>query len=170
MGQALERYRDTVTATKGCEQTERCAINALLRTKLARTPLDKLTSAQIAAHRDRRLQSVKPSTVARELGWLQHAIDVACSDWGQSVPSGNPVKQVRRPRIDNRRERRLQAGEWPTLLDAVDNKRSPLMRPLLTLALETGMRQCSPRHADLRGQCGSSLLTNGAFVSCDGCL
>ncbi len=40
----------------------------------------------------------------------------------------------------DRRERRLQPGEWQALLDPVNVKRSPLMRPLLTFALETAVR------------------------------
>lgn len=84
---------------------------------------------------------MKPATVVRELGWMQHAIDIACSDWGQSVRDGNPVKQVRRPRINNRRERRIQSGEWQALFDAVNEVRLPLMKPLLALALATGMRR-----------------------------
>lgn len=103
--------------------------------------LDRLTPTDFIALRDRRLRSMKPATVVRELGWMQHAVDIACSDWGQHIRDGNPVKQVRRPRIDNRRERRLQAGEWQKLLDAVNETRLPLMKPLLSLAFATGMRR-----------------------------
>ncbi|MFZ1726826.1 MAG: site-specific integrase [Albidovulum sp.] len=154
--QVLERYRDEVTNTKRCVENESYAINGFLRScpKLASKRLDKLTAADFVAHRDRRLQKVKPATVVRELGWIQHAIDVACSDWGQRVGDGNPVKKARRPRINNRRERRLQVGEWQALFDAVNEVRTPLMRPLLELALATGMRRgellsVQWRHVDL---------------------
>jgi integrase len=85
---------------------------------------------------------------------MQHAIDIACNDWGQHLPNGNPVRQVRRPKINNRRERRLQAGEWQALLDAVSDQRTPLLKPLLRLALATGMRRgellgMQWRHVDL---------------------
>lgn len=143
LGQVLERYRDEITSTKRCADNETYAINGFLRScaKLAGKSIDKLTTADFIAHRDRRSQKMKPATVVRELGWMQHAIDIACSDWGQRVRDGNPVKQVRRPRINNRRERRLQAGEWQALLDAVNEARLPLMKPLLALALATGMRR-----------------------------
>lgn len=154
LADVLTRYRDDVTATKRCADTERCAINAFLRTKLSRTRLDKLTAAEVAAHRDKRLRTVKPSTAVRELGWLQHAIDIACADWQQHVPNGNPVKQMRRPRVDNRRERRLQAGEWERLMHAAHARANPLMPMLLTLAIETAMRRgellaMEWRHVDL---------------------
>ncbi|MEM6474513.1 MAG: site-specific integrase, partial [Planctomycetota bacterium] len=141
VGQVLERYRDEVTAKKRCANNERYAINGFLRSGLASMRLDKLTPARVSRYRDQRLVHVKPATVVRELGWLQHAIDIACSDWGQQLPEGNPVKPVRRPSIDNRRERRLQAAEWERLLDAVHDERTPLMKPLLKMALATGMRR-----------------------------
>jgi len=143
LGQVLERYRDEITSTKRCADNETYAISGFLRScpKLASKSIDNLTAADFIAHRDRRSQKMKPATVVRELGWIQHAIDIACSDWGQRVREGNPVKQVRRPRINNRRERRLQAAEWQALLDAVNETRLPLMKPLLALALATGMRR-----------------------------
>lgn len=143
LGQVLERYRDEVTSNKRCVENETYAINGFMRSckKLSGKRIDKLTTADFVAHRDHRMQRVKPATVVRELGWMQHAIDIACSDWGQRVRDGNPVKQVRRPRVHNGRERRLQAGEWQALLEAVNEARLPLMKPLLRLALETGMRR-----------------------------
>lgn len=143
LGQVLERYRDEITSAKRCADNETYAISGFLHSnsRLAAKSTDKLTAADFIAHRDRRLQKMKPATVVRELGWMQHAIDIACSDWGQRVHEGNPVKQVRRPRINNRRERRLQTVEWQALFDAVNETRLPLMKPLLALALATGMRR-----------------------------
>ena len=122
LGQVLERYRDEITSAKRCADNETYAINGFLRScrQLSDKYLDKLTVSDFIAHRDARAKNVKPATVVRELGWMQHAIDIACSDWGQRVLDGNPVKRVRRPRVNNRRERRLQAGEWQALLDAVN--------------------------------------------------
>jgi integrase len=156
LGQVLERYRDEVTSTKRCADNETYAINGFARScpKLVAQRIDKLTTTDFIKYRDRRLQNMKPATAVRELGWMQHAIDIACSDWGQCVRDGNPVKQVRRPRINNRRERRLQAGEWQALFDAVNEARLPLMKPFLSLALATGMRRgellsMQWRHVDL---------------------
>jgi hypothetical protein len=87
LGHLLERYRDEITSAKRCADNERCAINGFLRacSKLARKRIDKLTPADFIAHRDRRLQKMRPATVVRELGWMQNAVDIACSDWGQRV-------------------------------------------------------------------------------------
>jgi len=142
-GEVLTRYRDAITSLKRCAENETYAINGFMRScpELAAKRIDKLTNTDFVAHRDRRLQLMKPATVVRELGWMQHAIDIACADWGQRLKDGNPVKQVRRPRIDNKRERRLQSTEWQALLGAVNDARTPLMKPLLALALATGMRR-----------------------------
>ncbi len=141
LGEVMTRYRDEVTPTKRCANKEWHAVNAFLRSTLAGVRMDRLSAAQLAAHRDMRLQSGSaPATVVRELGWLQHAIDIAIRDWGIPLRE-NVVKRVRRPRIDNRRERRLRLGEWERLIRAAHECGNALMPPLLVLALETGMRR-----------------------------
>lgn len=102
----------------------------------------QLTPARVAAYRNLRLQHVKPSTVVRELDWVQHATDNASSNWGQRLQDGNLDTQVRRPKIHNRRERRLQQGERQKLLSVVHNERTPLMKLLLKPALATGNPHC----------------------------
>jgi integrase len=87
------------------------------------------------------LRVVKPATVCRALGVMQQAVDTAMREWSVRIPSGNPFKQVRKPRIDNRRERRLQAGEWEALTREAVRCSNPLVRVALILALETGMRR-----------------------------
>src|SRR4029453_16648401 len=53
----------------------------------------------------------------------------------------NPVKWVRRPQVPRGRTRRLKAGEEARLLAACDSGRTPLMKPLIILAIETAMRR-----------------------------
>ncbi|WP_422050342.1 tyrosine-type recombinase/integrase [Shimia sp.] len=143
LSEVMNRYRDDVTSAKRCADNESYAIDGFLResSNLAGRKVGKLKASDFVAYRDRHMKSMKAATVVRELGWLQHALDVACADWGQHLPQGNPVKPVRRPKIDNRRERRLQDGEWHALLGAIHQARSPLLKPLLVLALATGMRR-----------------------------
>lgn len=142
LAQVLERFRDDVVPTHRSGVNETTSINAMLRDhrQLAHTRLDELTSTDVAKWRDKRLQQVKPSTVVREMTLVQSAIQHILDTEGKPG-SVNVLKQVKRPRVDDRRERRLQPGEWQRLLDVIDNQRTPMMRPLLTLALETGMRR-----------------------------
>ncbi|WP_050603811.1 site-specific integrase [Ruegeria sp. 6PALISEP08] len=116
--------------------SERWRLHALARTKLATLRIDVLTAAEVAAWRDRRVQEAKPSTVVRELSLMQTAIDHQLDD-----SDANPVRHVRRPRISDRRERRLTGDEWQRLLDAAVQCKNALMLPLIVLARETACRR-----------------------------
>jgi integrase len=137
-GTLLARYANEVTPTKRGAVSERARINSIVRCPIAHRTLAKLTSSDIATYRDERLKTVAPATIIRELNTISHAIEVASREWGLWVPR-NPVKLVRRPPVPRGRTRRLKDGEEQRLLDAWDRRRSPLLRPLIILAIETGM-------------------------------
>ena len=149
---ALAKYRDTVAPTHRSGDREQRCIDAMLKhhQRFTRLRLDTLTVADVSKWRDERLQKVAASTVVRELTLLQGAV-------GHALDAGavNVVQQVKRPRVDDRRERRLQAGEWQRLMQACDQDRNKLLRPLLVLAVETAMRRgelltMQWRHVDLQ--------------------
>jgi integrase len=136
----LIRYRAEVTPTKRGAVSESSRINSILRCPIAHRTLAKLTSADVATYRDERLKSVAPATVVRELNTVSHAIEIASREWGLWLPR-NPVKLVRRPPIPRGRTRRLKDGEEQRLLAACDRGRTPLLKPLIVLAIETAMRR-----------------------------
>ncbi len=140
LGELLRRYANQVTPTKRGAVSEKARINSIVRCPIAHRTLAKLTSSDIATYRDERLQLVAPATVVRELSTVSHAIEIATREWGLWLPR-NPVKLVRRPPIPPGRTRRLQDGEEQRLLGACDGGRTPLLRPLIILAIETGMRR-----------------------------
>lgn len=159
----LARYVAEVTPGKRGAVAERARINSISRCPIAHRTLAKLTSADVATYRDERLQSVAPATVVRELNTISHAIDLASREWGLWVPR-NPVKLVRRPPVPRGRTRRLNEGEEQRLLDACDRGRTPLMKPLIVLAIETGMRRGELlglrwEHVDLKRQVAHLPLT-----------
>ncbi|NOC83340.1 site-specific integrase [Ruegeria sp. HKCCD6428] len=118
---------------------ERWRLHALARTRMAKLRIDVLTVDDIVQWRDLRMRDARPSTVVRELSLIQTAIDRQLGD--RANTSMNPVRHVKRPRVDDRRERRLTDHEWQQLLDAAGKCLNPLMRPLLVLARETAMRR-----------------------------
>jgi integrase len=136
----LTRYCAEVTPGKRGAVSEASRINSILRCPISHRTLAKLTSADVATYRDERLKSVAPATVVRELNTVSHAIEVATREWGLWLPR-NPVKLVRRPQVPRGRTRRLKAGEEARLLAACDSGRTPLMKPLIILAIETAMRR-----------------------------
>jgi integrase len=140
LGELLARYRTEVSPTKRSASSELARIGAICRRDICHRTLAKLTSTHIAGYRDERLQSVAPATVVRELNTLSHAIETALREWGLWLPR-NPVKMVRRPSVPQGRKRRLEDGEEERLLAACDRGRTPLLKQLVILAIETGMRR-----------------------------
>lgn len=136
----LSRYANEVTPTKRGAVSERARINSIVRCAISHRTLAKLTSSDIATYRDERLKTVAPATIVRELNTISHAIEIATREWGLWVPR-NPVKLVRRPPVPRGRTRRLKEGEEQRLLDACERGRTPLLKPLIVLAIETGMRR-----------------------------
>jgi integrase len=140
LGALLSRYRDEVSPTKRGAQQEIQRIDVLVRHDICHRTLAGLSSSDIAAYRDHRMKEVAPSTVVRELAIISHAVEVAQREWGFHLPF-NPVKRVRRPTVANVRNRRLEGDEEQRLLDACDTGKTPCLKPLLIVAIETGMRR-----------------------------
>ncbi|WP_425043816.1 integrase [Primorskyibacter sp. S87] len=140
-GSVLCRYKDEVAKGKLAGGNEALMIASILRDrKLAETRLNRLTASKVAFWRDQCLQNMQPATVCRYLGIMQHALDIAVTDW-QMPLAHNVIKDVRRPRVNNRRERRLRGNEQAVLIEACEQYSNPQMAPLVRLALATAMRR-----------------------------
>lgn len=136
----LERYRDTVVPQKRGRDIETIIINAFLRQRLAARSLASIGPSDFASYRDARLKVVKPATINRELGVIQHAFDIARKEWDVPLRE-NPLKLIRKPRLGPGRKRRLQDGEEERLIGATAKGRNKLILPLVLFALETAMRR-----------------------------
>ncbi|APX83432.1 integrase [Methylorubrum extorquens] len=140
LAQVLTRYRDEVSPGKRSAVSEVARINAILRRPICHRTMTLLSSADLAAYRDERLKVVAPATVIRELNTISHAIDTARREWSIHLAQ-NPCKLVRRPSPPRGRTRRLEGNEEQILLAAADAGRVRYLRPLIELAVETGMRR-----------------------------
>lgn len=136
----LARYLIEITPTKRSASTEAYRIKALMKRNIVHRTLAMLSSADVATYRDERLKVVSTSSVIRELNTIAHAVDVARKEWGVHLVQ-NPARMIRRPAPPRGRDRRLNGDEEQLLLEAADAGRSPYMRPLIILAIETAMRQ-----------------------------
>lgn len=140
LGDILKRYRDEVSPMKRSAKTEIIRLNAIIRRDVCHRTLAMLSSSDLAAYRDERLKSVAPATVIRELNTISHALDIAQQEWSIYL-ARNPAKLVRRPSPPKGRTRRLAGDEEQKLLDACAKGRNPLLKPIIILAVETGMRR-----------------------------
>ena len=104
LGDALRRYCEEVTPSKGGKRWEEIRINAILRDKdlPINSPIGEATSESLGKWRDKRLKVVSAGTVLRDFGVLSAVLEEARREW-KWIPV-NPVKDVRKPRAPEHRE------------------------------------------------------------------
>lgn len=149
---ALKRYLKEVTPTKRplSQASDECRAKPLAL-HLGKYSLATLTPEIIAQYRDMRLsgddrkdarggpQPRAKNTVRLDLALLGHMFSIAIKEWGIGL-AYNPVLSIRRPAPGPGRNRRLAQGEEARLLEAVDAHSNPMLRWIVRIALETGMR------------------------------
>lgn len=136
----IERYRDTITPRKRGQEVETIRLNVFMRHDFSTLTLAQVTSMAFARFRDQRLAQVGAGTVIKELSLLQSVFEVARREWDIPLLS-NPLSTVRKPSAPKARERRLEAGELDVLIGGCTKCRNKLIKPLILLAIETGMRR-----------------------------
>ena len=152
LAELLTRYKREITPNKKSKDIESVKIDVILKdATLPGLSMAVLSSADIAAWRDRRLQVVTGGTVNREIDVLSTAINHARREWRIHIE--NPVALVKRPEKARSRDRCLTEeeerylsealGEAPRRTDGtfVKAARNPYFMPVMKLALETAMRR-----------------------------
>ena len=140
LGDLIGRYiKEVLPSMKGYVE-DSYRLKAIQRRDIAKINMARLSSLQIASYRDERLTKVAPNTVIRELAYLSSVINHARREWGINIP--NPVLMVRRPQMPKGRDRVITEEELKRLLEQLEptGRRNVWMKPLVLLALETGMR------------------------------
>lgn len=105
--------------------------------QLCAKPMSAVRGLDVASYRDKRLKSVGPATVIKELNIISHLFNTAIKEWGMESLV-NPVVAVRKPKTPRGRERRLMPGELDAILSATE---SPELPAIVQLELETAMRR-----------------------------
>jgi len=100
--------------------------------------LADITPEKLASYRNERLKQVSPSTIVKELALISHLFNVAASEWG--LPVENPVRKIKRPRVDNTRFIFLSESEIQRLLEATRKSRNKKLYPYILLLLHSAMR------------------------------
>ena len=114
LGDALTRYARDVSPGKRGGRWEVLRLDALALDPVADVRLPALAAPDLAAWRDRRLKTVAPSTVAREMNLLRSVLRLAWKEWGWLRE--NPLADVKAPRSPASRKRRVSQDEADRLL------------------------------------------------------
>ena len=134
----VHRYQKEVTPTKKSASREISRLKCLDKF-FGEVTLARINSEMVAYFRDERLSlNLSGATVIKDLNTLSHIIDTAIKEWGLYIPQ-NPVKNIRKPRVNNSRSRRLSNGEEIILL-AKCREHSLMMESVVIFAIETAMR------------------------------
>lgn len=148
---ALTRYLNEVSSLKKSHSQEISLAKVWRATNIITRPLNRVTAIDLMRLRDKWLIKYKPSTATRRLALLSHVYTVARKDW-QMHWLANPVQLVRRPTVDDARDRRIfdrmrlngvPVDECPkSELDWIARAtRSPELPIIILLAVETAMRR-----------------------------
>jgi len=130
------RYIADVSIVKKGFINERNIIKALFREAWSAYPLNKITPDIIGKFRDKQLKSITGTSINRKLDVISTIFTTCRKEWG--YPAANPVLSIRRPKKNEPRNRRLSEKELTLLIRG--NHTSEVMRTIMQIMLETGMR------------------------------
>lgn len=142
----LQEYHDKISPKKQGKEWEQKRLKLLMRSKLAKIRLPKLSKFDIVEWRDERLQTIQPESVRREWTILNDAFNHAIKEWGWMEQ--NPMADVKRPSKGLPRDRRITDEEiekitvatgfdWETTPDTVMAR----VGAIFLFCLETAIRQ-----------------------------
>ncbi len=154
---AIELFVEDIIPTHKGGESEKLRLKRFQREepKLCQHAMGRLTSKLFAEYRDRRLKAVAPGTVKREFNLLNSVIE----NWRREHPViENPLRDVKRPAVDDERDVRLTPKEWKKLLAACERetirgewksgergelqpKQNLWLAPAVELLKETGARR-----------------------------
>src|SRR5262245_19191443 len=133
-----ERYREFAGGYKRGWETEKYIVDEFANL-FGTAPLANITTWQIEKWKAERGKELHLATVNRRLTVIKHMFGKAV-DWG--LIKTNPATGVKRFTVVSERTRFLTGEEVQNLLTKCESDiTSPWLLPLVTLALNTGMRQ-----------------------------
>src|SRR5579883_441358 len=141
LAEALQRYEEEITKEKKGQEQERRRISAWCRRSLASLKLSNLTSQHFIAFRNERIKAgTKRATVRLDLALISHLYTIARTEWGMGYLA-NPIANVRQPKADKWRDRRLSAQEFERFERALDTCYNRVVPINVRFALETAARK-----------------------------
>ena len=139
LGNLLNRYLKEVTPHKKSRDKETWRVKALLKRFISGVGLPNLTSTIISNFKTLRLAD-GARTTRYDLALIRHCLEFARLEWGYYLPI-NPVDLVSKPKLNKPRDRRVSAYDIDKLVHALRETKVTYLKPLILIALETGLRQ-----------------------------
>lgn len=136
--EVAKRYQREVLPTKRARVQPGYMLDRLCE-RFGKYSLASITATMLAEYRDERLKVVSAQTVVHELSLITRVLKACQLDWGVALPQGIPTQQIRKPKVSNARDRRLEGQEEALLYTALAGKTFPLAAVML--AIETAARQ-----------------------------
>ncbi len=134
----LERYEREVSSKKR-SSADKYLIKNIMRPEIVSKVLAQISTTDVAKVRDARLETISGSSCNRELSILSDCIKRAINEWGCYIRE-NPVKANLRCKENNKRNRRLDVGEYEKLMSSCKSNRA-FWCPVIDFAIHTGMRR-----------------------------
>ena len=138
------RYIEEISINKKCYKDERSKILQFINEAWAVYPINRIMPHTINKWKENALKTLTGGSVNRKLDVISSMYTTFKREWG--YPVDNPVLQIRRPKKAEPRDRRLSTAEIDKLLRG--NRTSPVMKSIIEIALETGMRLSEILRAD----------------------
>ena len=137
----IYQRRYSVLKAESTAKTETTIINKLSRQKWAKVPLHSLTADDLWEWREQRSKECSPNTLRREIAIMRSVIRKA-ADLGVYVDEALFL-QIPKPKEAVREVQRITETDMQQLEMAAqaNHKRNTYMKPLIRLAVETGMRR-----------------------------
>ena len=138
------RYIEEVSILKKCYRDERSKILQFVKESWAIYPINRILPHTINKWKENALKTLSGGSVNRKLDVISSMFTTFKREWG--YPVDNPVLSIRRPKKAPPRDRRLSDAEIKRLVTG--NRTSPIMRSIIEISLETGMRLSEILRAD----------------------
>lgn len=136
-----KRYELEILPSKKGKKQDSYLLNTVVEV-FGNHSLSAITPILLSEYRDARLKIVAPQTVKHELGMVSRLYQAALLDWKIDLPKGNPVSLIRKPSVNNDRDRRLEGEEEKLLLHSLlTGCTTQWPHAVAVLAIETGARQ-----------------------------
>lgn len=103
--------------------------------------LTAITAPLVCEYRDKRIKACSGATAKKELDLLSKVLGVCQKEFGIYLPHGNPVSNIRKPKGNRPRDRRLSGNELTTLLKECESSQNKLLAPAVLFSMETALRR-----------------------------